>query len=112
MAFILKARIMLELAKPIALDRLGYQRPRVADLTSLTPRGSRQPREQLEAMAHQDPIDRMRRQLLETLVLDDATDDQIQRDCISVVEAAVEQARSSPSPEPALALDNVFQGER
>jgi TPP-dependent pyruvate/acetoin dehydrogenase alpha subunit len=63
-------------------------------------------------MARQDPIERMRSELHESLVLDDATDDQIQRDCISVVEAAVEQARSSTSPEPARALDNVFEGAR
>ena len=85
---------------------------RVAGLTSLTSRGTRQPPEQLEALARQDPIERMRRDLHETLVLDDATEDQIQRDCILVVEAAVQQARSSPSPEAARALDNVFEGAR
>jgi TPP-dependent pyruvate/acetoin dehydrogenase alpha subunit len=53
----------------------------------------------------------MRRQLHESQLLDDDNDDQIQRDCITVVEAALEQARTSPMAEPAEALDNVFWGE-
>ena len=44
-------------------------------------------------------------------LLDDDTDDHIQRDCISVVEAAVEQALASPSPLPPQALDNVLWRE-
>ncbi len=82
---------------------------RVVDLTALTPRGTHLSQEQLEATSSQDPIDRMRRELHASLVLDDATDDQIHRDCIGVVEAAIEEARSAPLPEPAAALDNVFQ---
>lgn len=62
----------------------------------------------LEAVAHQDPIERLRRQLHESQLLDDEDDDQIPRDCISVVEAALEQARSSPMAEPAAALENVY----
>jgi len=43
--------------------------------------------------------------------LDDDGDDQNQRDCIAVIEAALELARSSPMAEPAATLDNVFWGE-
>ena len=81
---------------------------RVVKLTSLTPRGSRQTQEQMEAISRQDPVDGMRRKLHDSQLLDDASDDQIHRDCISVVEAAIDQARSASSPEPASALDNVF----
>ncbi|MDQ2923370.1 MAG: thiamine pyrophosphate-dependent enzyme [Candidatus Dormibacteraeota bacterium] len=81
---------------------------RVVELTSLTPRGSRQSQEQMEAISRQDPIDRMRRDLHDSQLIDDASDDQIHRDCITVVEAAIDQARSSSSPEPASALDNVY----
>jgi 2-oxoisovalerate dehydrogenase E1 component alpha subunit len=84
---------------------------RVLDLTSLTARGAHKPQEQLEAIARQDPIERMRRDLHALGVLDDDTDDRVQRDCISVVEAAVEQARMAPSPEPSQALDNVLAGK-
>ena len=81
----------------------------VIELTSLTPRGSRKSQEQLEAISAQDPIEKMRRRLYDSQLLDDSTDDQVNRDCISVVEGAIEQARSAPSPEPVSALDNVFQ---
>jgi TPP-dependent pyruvate/acetoin dehydrogenase alpha subunit len=50
----------------------------------------------------------MRRRLLEAGVLDAADDEQIQRDCASVVAAAVEEARAAPSPDGPRALDNVF----
>jgi TPP-dependent pyruvate/acetoin dehydrogenase alpha subunit len=81
---------------------------RVTALTSRTPRGSIQSQDQLETVARQDPIERMRRQLHESQLLDDDGDDQIQRDCISVVESALKQAEDSPMAEPAEALDNVF----
>lgn len=83
---------------------------RVARLTALDSRGSRLPRERLEATAREDPIEKMRRHLQETRLLDDKTDDQIQRDCAGVVEAAVSQALASASPPAAAALDNVFAG--
>jgi 2-oxoisovalerate dehydrogenase E1 component alpha subunit len=82
---------------------------RITAMTSRTPRGSFQKQDQLESMAHHDPIERMRRRLHESSLLDDDTDDQIQRGCISVVEAALEQARNAPMAEPARALENVFQ---
>jgi 2-oxoisovalerate dehydrogenase E1 component alpha subunit len=82
---------------------------KVIELTALTPRGSRQSQGQMEAMSHQDPIERMRRELQDANLLDDATDDEIQRDCLGAVEAAIDQAASAASPEPAAALDNVFQ---
>ena len=78
------------------------------DLTSKAPGGGLRPPEELEALAGQDPIDRMRRRLLESGVLEAADDEQIQRDCASVVAAAVEEARAAPSPDGARALDNVF----
>jgi 2-oxoisovalerate dehydrogenase E1 component alpha subunit len=81
---------------------------KVIELTALTPRGSRQSQEQMEAMSHQDPMERMRRRLHDANLLDDTTDDKIQRDCIGAVEAAIDQAASATSPEPAAALDNVF----
>jgi hypothetical protein len=43
-------------------------------------------------------------------MLNDDDDDHIQRDCIGLVEAAVEQARVAASPEPSQALDNVLAG--
>jgi 2-oxoisovalerate dehydrogenase E1 component alpha subunit len=81
---------------------------RVPNLTSRSPRGSYLPREELEAMARQDPIERMRQGLHDSLLLDETTEAQVQRDGLSVVEAAIAHARQSPAPKPALALDNVF----
>jgi 2-oxoisovalerate dehydrogenase E1 component alpha subunit len=81
---------------------------RITAMTSRTPRGAIQSQDQLETVARQDPIERMRRQLHETQLLDDEGDDQIQRDCISVIESALKQAQDSPMAEPAEALDNVF----
>ena len=81
---------------------------RVPDQTSPTTRGAGRPAEQLEALSREDPIERMRRDLHAAGILDDDADDRIQRECIGVVEAAVEQANASPSPEPGQALDNVL----
>jgi 2-oxoisovalerate dehydrogenase E1 component alpha subunit len=78
------------------------------DLTSTAPGGGLRPPEELEALAGQDPIDRMRRRLLDLGVLEATDDEQIQRDCASVVAAAVEEARAAPSPDGPQALDNVF----
>jgi TPP-dependent pyruvate/acetoin dehydrogenase alpha subunit len=78
------------------------------DLTSKGEGGGLRPPEELEALARQDPIDRMRRRLLEAGVLDGEDDDRIQRDCASVVAAAVDEARAAPSPDGPRALDNVF----
>jgi TPP-dependent pyruvate/acetoin dehydrogenase alpha subunit len=80
----------------------------VVDLTAKTPAGGRRPPEELEALAAEDPIDRMRRRLLGQGVLDEATDDHLQRECARVVAAAVEEARAAPSPIGPQALDNVF----
>src|SRR6266851_2871055 len=78
------------------------------DLTSTAPGGGLRPPEELEGLAGQDPIDRMGRRLLDLGVLEAADDEQIQRDCASVVAAAVEEARAAPSPDGPQALDNVF----
>jgi 2-oxoisovalerate dehydrogenase E1 component alpha subunit len=78
------------------------------DLTSKTAGGGLRPPEELEALARQDPIDRMRRRLLEAGILEGDDDDQIQRDCARVVAAAVEEAHAAPSPDGPRALDNVF----
>jgi 2-oxoisovalerate dehydrogenase E1 component subunit alpha len=83
---------------------------RLTALTSRTPSGSFHKQDQLELMARHDPIERMRRQLHNSNVLDDDADDQIQRDCISVVEAALVAAQNAPMAEPAQALENVFSG--
>jgi len=80
----------------------------VVDLTSRAPGGRLRPPEDLEALASQDPIDRMRRRLLGAGVLDEAGDDQLQRDCAIVVASAVDEARAAASPEGPLALENVF----
>ena len=81
-------------------------------LTSTTSGGGLRPPEELEALAALDPLDRMRRRLLQAGVLEAADDDQIQRDCASVVAAAVKEARDAPSPEGPQALDNVFSRGR
>jgi 2-oxoisovalerate dehydrogenase E1 component alpha subunit len=81
---------------------------RVAPVTALSPGGARLAREQLEAAAHDDPVEQMRRRLREEQLLDEATDDQVQRDCAGVVGDAADQALRSPAPETAAALDNVF----
>jgi TPP-dependent pyruvate/acetoin dehydrogenase alpha subunit len=80
---------------------------RITALTSRTPRGNFQTQDQLEAASRHDPIERMRRQLHDLGLLDDQGDDKIQRDCITVVEAALKQARSAPMAEPAKAMDNL-----
>ena len=80
----------------------------VVDLTSLRPGGGRRPPEELEALAGDDPIDRIRRRLVSRGVLDAAGDEQLQRDCARVVSEAVEEARHAPSPDGPAALDNVF----
>jgi 2-oxoisovalerate dehydrogenase E1 component alpha subunit len=82
---------------------------KVIELTSLTPRGSRQSQEQMEAISRQDPIERMRHELHDANLLDDATDDEIQRDCIGAIEAALDQGATAGPPEPAAALDNVYE---
>jgi 2-oxoisovalerate dehydrogenase E1 component subunit alpha len=84
---------------------------RVPDLTSLNARGAHKPQDQLEAIARQDPIERIRRDLHDLGMLNDDDDDRIQGDCILVVEAAVEKARVAASPEPSQALDNVLAGQ-
>lgn len=80
----------------------------VAELTSLSPRGAPRPPEELEALARHDGVERMRVHLLAAGVLEESNDDSIQHDCISVVEAAVREAETAPSPEGARALDNVY----
>ena len=50
----------------------------------------------------------MRHHLVDQGILDDATDDHLQRECAKVVAAAVEEARAAPSPDGPQALDNVF----
>jgi 2-oxoisovalerate dehydrogenase E1 component alpha subunit len=82
---------------------------KVIELTALTPRGSRQSQEQMEAISRQDPIERMRRELQHANLLDEATDGEIQRDCLRAVAAAIDHAAGAAPPEPAAALDNVFQ---
>ncbi len=82
---------------------------RIPGLSSLGSRGRIRPREQLEAAAAHDPIDRMRRWLGDAGLLDATGDEQVQRDSVAVVEAALEQALAAPAPEAARALDNVFQ---
>lgn len=84
---------------------------RVADLTSVSSTGGYRPQEDLEALTHQDPIGRMRGHLIQSHVLDAATDVQIQVDCIDVAEAAVQEALAAPSPVPEQALQNVWTGE-
>lgn len=84
---------------------------RVADLTSMSSLGGYRPQEELEALAQQDPIERMRRHLIQSLVLDATTDEQIQLDCIDVVEAAVQEALAARSPAPEQALQNVWTGD-
>ena len=83
----------------------------VVDLTSMGPGGERRPPEELEALAGDDPIDRMRQRLISRGVLDEAGDDRLQGDCARVVSAAVEEARQVPSPDGPAALDNVFSKE-
>ena len=80
----------------------------VVDLTAKTAAGKRRPPEELEALAAEDPIDRLRRRLLAQGILEEATDDHLQRECARVVAAAVEEARAAPSPDGPQALDNVF----
>jgi TPP-dependent pyruvate/acetoin dehydrogenase alpha subunit len=87
-------------------------RAAVPELSSKLPGGARRPPEQLEALASQDPIDRMRRRLMAAGVLDAEADERIQLECAAVVEAAVEEARAAASPDGALALQNVFSGEQ
>src|SRR5258708_34826581 len=69
------------------------------DLTSKAPDGGLRPPEELEALAGQDPIDRMRRRLLEAGVLEAADAEQIQRACPSGVAGAAEAAKAAPSPD-------------
>jgi len=81
---------------------------RVSELRSRTGAGAFLARERLEALARHDPIERMRQRLEQEGLLDAEADLAVQRDCIGVVEAALEQALRAPLPEPARALDNVF----
>lgn len=85
---------------------------RVPALTSQGHRGAFLPREQLEALASHDPIEKMRTRLHGLRLIDDAADDRIQRDCMGSVEAALRQAEEAPLPEPAQALDNVYWGTK
>jgi 2-oxoisovalerate dehydrogenase E1 component alpha subunit len=80
----------------------------VVDLTSKSASGDLRPPEELEALASHDPIDRMRRYMISRRILDEDTDDQLQRDSAGEVAEAVKEARRSPSPAGPRALDNVF----
>ena len=66
----------------------------VVELTSRAPGGGMRPPEELEALASLDPIDRMRRGLMTAGVLDAAADEQIERECASIVAAAVDNVWS------------------
>jgi 2-oxoisovalerate dehydrogenase E1 component alpha subunit len=80
----------------------------IVDLTSRKPGGGLRPPEELEALAGHDPVERMRRRLLAAGVLDESADDNLQRECASVVRTAVEEAKAAPSPKGPQALDNVL----
>ncbi len=66
----------------------------VVELTSRAPGGGMRPPEELEALASLDPIDRMRRRLMAAGVLDEAADEQVERECAGTVAAAVDNVLS------------------
>jgi 2-oxoisovalerate dehydrogenase E1 component len=67
--------------------------------------------EELERWKQQDPIARLENDLLQAGVLTGTTVEEILAEIDEEIERAVEFARSSPAPEPATVLQNVFFGE-
>ena len=66
------------------------------------------PQEELEAMLRRDPIERFRNYLLDERVLDEASDEQVQKECTAEVDEAVRTAQSAPEPDPVDVTTNVF----
>ena len=66
------------------------------------------PQEELEAMLRRDPIERFRNYLLDERVLDEASDEQVQKECTAEVDEAVRTAQSAPEPDPVDVTRNVF----
>jgi TPP-dependent pyruvate/acetoin dehydrogenase alpha subunit len=65
-------------------------------------------REEEEAWQRRDPIERLRRELLESTEADEAALEAVQSDVDAVIEDAVEFARSSPDPDPAELAEEAY----
>jgi 2-oxoisovalerate dehydrogenase E1 component alpha subunit len=66
------------------------------------------PREELEALLRRDPIERFRNHLLDEGLLTDEEDEQLQQECATEVEEAVNAAEAAPAPDPADLERHVF----
>jgi 2-oxoisovalerate dehydrogenase E1 component alpha subunit len=66
------------------------------------------PQEELESLLRRDPIERFRNHLLDSGVLDEASDERIQQDAASEVDAAVQAAEAAPQPAGEDALRHVY----
>jgi TPP-dependent pyruvate/acetoin dehydrogenase alpha subunit len=70
--------------------------------------GGYRSREEVEAWRGRDPIKRFREDLLRREVTGSAELDGVDREIQSLVDEALEWARSSPWPDPSTVLDHVF----
>jgi len=66
-------------------------------------------RAELEAQKRQDPVPRLAARLKEMGLLDDETIAQVQRDVMSEIDAALDEALRAPYPQPEEALVPVFE---
>ena len=86
---------------------------RVVLLTSMEPGHEHRTyhaQQELEGIVRRDPIERVRKRLLDDAILDENGVSQIEHDCTSEVEAAVAQAQAAAEPEPYAAQQHVLKG--
>ena len=86
---------------------------RVVRLTSVATREG-QPayhaQQELEGIVRRDPVERLRRRLLDSAILDPDGAAQLERDAAAEVEEALMQAKAAPDPEPYAASRHVVEG--
>ena len=86
---------------------------RVVQLTSMEPGHDRRiyhAQQELEGIVRRDPIERVRKRLLDGAILDEVGITQVDRECAADVSTAVAHAQAAAEPEPYAAKHNVLEG--
>lgn len=65
---------------------------------------------EVRAWIAEDPIPKLRRQMVANAIITDAEADQMEQDVKDMVLASIEKARNAPPPEPENGLEHVFAG--
>ncbi|MBI2345433.1 MAG: hypothetical protein HYV03_00780, partial [Deltaproteobacteria bacterium] len=66
------------------------------------------PKEEKDAWVKKDPIDRMKRYLVDRKLLDAATDQKLRKDVEDEIERAVDDAAEDGPPDPSVATEGVY----